>query len=240
MFMDLPSSKIVPLIHSRVRGRDPDAKFIKGKRVDLEIIRAPHKVFKDAGGGFRILGHSCRRTYETIGFTVPDWISEYFNKLKNKYCIRNSDEWRQLRQDLLELNPNQKCIETLPDGSEIERLATKEEQLREIKYLEPIMNDPEKKQELLDMNWQQLQRMEELLFDGVVHNGEEVELFIDSATPNEQDILERQTFVNELERHNRYKDPGELNFGKWVPTIIILILVATVCAILLQGAFGGG
>ena len=90
------------------------------------------------------------------------------------------------------------------------------------------------------MDWQELRRMEELLLDGVVHNGEEVELFIDSATPNEQDILERQTFVNEMERHNRYKDPCDMDFGKWVPTIIILILVATVCAILLQGAFGGG
>jgi len=243
MFMDLPNSRIVPLIHSRVRGQDPDAKFIKGKRVDLEIIRAPNKTFKDAGGGFRILGHSCRRTYETIGFTVPDWVSEYFHKIKTKWLVKNSDEWRQLRKDLQGLNPDKEKIQTIEVNGVTQTVKTKmskEEQLREIKYLEPVLNDPQKKKDLLAMDWQALRRMEELLFDGVTHNGEEVELFIDSATPNEQDILERQTFVNELERHNRYKDPGELDFGRWVPWIVILILIATVSAIMLQGAFGGG
>jgi len=242
MFMDLPNSRTVPLIHSRVRGQDPDAKFLKGKRVDLEIIRAPNKTFKDVGGGFRILGHSCRRTYETIGFTVPDWVSDYFHKIKNKWLVKNSDEWRKLREDLQSLDPDKEFVEEIEVNGvkqELKRKMTKEQQLRQIKYLDPLLNDPKKKAELLAMDWQELRRMEELLFDGITHNGEEVELFIDSATPNEQDILERQTFVNELERHNRYKDPGEMDFGKWVPWIVILILIATVSAIMLQGAFGG-
>jgi len=243
LFMDLPSEKMVPLIHSRVRGKDPDAKFMRGRRVDLEIIRAKNKVFKDVGGGFRIMGHSCRRTYETIGFTVPDWLSAYFQKIRDKYLVRNSDDWRDLRESLKGLDENKTVTKSIQiDGisQEITSKVSKEAQLREIKYLEPIMNDPEKKKALLDMDWNALRRMEELLFDGIVHNGEEVELFIDSATPNEQDILERQTFLNEMERHKRYKDPGEFDFGKWVPTIIILILITTVCAILLQSVFGGG
>lgn len=243
MFMDLPNSKIVPLIHSRVRGQDPDAKFLKGRRVDLEIIRAPNKTFKDAGGGFRILGHSCRRTYETIGFTVPDWLSEYFHKVKTKYLIKNSDEWRQLREELIKLNPDRTKTSSIEvDGvkQEITRKMSKEEQLREIKYIEPLLHDPAKKAELLAMGWQELRRTEELLFDGVTHNGEEVELFIDSATPNEQDILERQTFVNELERHNRYKDPGEVDFAKYIPWLAFLIVVGVIAAIMLQGAFGSG
>lgn len=238
MFMELPNDKTVPLIHSRVRGVDTDAKFLRGKRIDLEVIRAKNKIFKDMGGGFRILGHGCRRTYETIGFTVPDWVSSFFSNVKRKYGIHNSDEWRDLRKGLLSLDPDRKAMETLPDGSEIERVASKEEQLRDIELLDRVMNDPEKRKDLLSMSWRELRGMEELLFDGVSHNGEEVELFIDSATPNELDILEKQTFMNQMERHNRYKDPGEFDFGKWVPTIIILILVATVCAILLQGAFG--
>jgi len=242
MFMDLPNSKLVPLIHSTVRGKDPDAKFLKGRRVDLEVIKAKNKVFKDVGGGFRIQGHSCRRTYETIGFTVPDWISEYFQKIKAKYGIRNSDEWRQLRKELLGLEEDKVETHIIKIG-DMERPATrkmtKEDQLRKIALLQPLMNDPVKREYLLDMDWQQLRRMEELLFDGVTHNGEEVELFIDSATPNEQDILERQTFLNEIQRQQIYKDPGELNLGKWLPYIIIIILIGTVSAIMLQGAFGG-
>jgi len=240
MFMELPTDKIVPCIHSRVRGKDPDAKFLKGTRVDLEVIRAKNKVFKDMGGAFRILGHGCRRTYETIGFTVPDWVSAFFSNVRKKYGIHNSDEWKELRKGLLALSPDRKLEETLPDGSKIERVATKEEQLQDIELLERVMNDPDKKKDLLDMDWKELRGMEELLFDGVTHNGEEVELFIDSATPNEQDILERQTFINELERHNRYKDPGEIDFAKYIPWIAFLILIAVVAAIMLQGAFGGG
>ena len=241
MFMDLPNERLVPLIHSRVRGKDPDAKFLKGRRVDLEVIRAKNKVFKDVGGGFRILGHSCRRTYETIGFTVPDWVSAYFSNIRRKYGIRNSDEWRELRKALLSLSPDRtKPVEIEIDGTKqlITKKLSKEEQLRDIPLLQPLMDDPEKRKELLDMDWRELRRMEELLFDGVTHNGEEVELFIDSATPNEQDILERQTFLNEVERDKRYKDPGEIDFAKWVPWIVIIILVGTVCAIMLQGAFG--
>lgn len=242
MFMDLPSERTVPLIHSRVRGKDPDAKFMRGKRVDLEIIRAKNKVFKDAGGGFRIMGHSCRRTYETVGFTLPDWLSAYFQKSKSKYLVRTSDEWRELRKQLSSLNPNKTVTKTIEiDGvpQKISSKMSKEAQLMEIEFLESAMSDPKKKEELLELSWRELKGMEELLFDGIVHNGEEVELFIDSATPNEQDILERQTFINELERHNRYKDPGDFDFGRWVPTIVILLLVGTICAIILQGAFGG-
>lgn len=243
MFMDLPNSKLVPLIHSRVKDRDPDAKFMKGRRVDLEIIRAPNKTFKDAGGGFRIMGHSCRRTYETIGFTVPDWLSEYFHRIREKYNIKDSDEWRELKKKLKELDENKTVTQEITiDGKKetYEKKLSKEEQLKNIECLQSVMNDPYKKKVLLDMDWDELRQLEELLFDGKTHNGDDVELFIDSATPNEQDVLERQTFVNELERHNRYKDPGEINFGKWVPYIIIMILVSTVCAIMLQGAFGGG
>jgi len=239
MFMELPSEKIVPLIHSRVRGRDPDAKFMKGTRVDLEVIRAKGKIFKDMGGGFRILGHGCRRTYETIGFTVPDWLSAFFSSVKSKYGIHNSDEWKELREGLLALSPDRKLVETLPDGREMERVASKEEQLRDIELLDRVMNDPEKRNVLLGMSWRELRGMEELLFDGVTHNGEEVELFIDSATPNELDILEKQTFMNQMERHNRYKDPGEIDFAKYIPWIAFLILIAVVAAIMLQGAFGG-
>jgi hypothetical protein len=238
MFMEMPSERWVPLIHSRVRGKYPDAKFMRGKRVDLEVIRAKNKVFKDMGGGFRIGGHSCRRTYETIGFTVPDWISEYFNKIKKKYGLRNSDEFREIRKGLLALNIDRLVEEELADGTVIERKASKEEQLRDIPLLESVMNDPEKRRDLLNMDWRELRCLEERLFDGISHNGEEVELFIDSATPNEQDILERQTFINEMNRERNYRDPGDMNIGKWLGPIIIIILIGAIAAIMIQGAFG--
>jgi hypothetical protein len=209
MFHDLPNSRVVPLIHSRNQGLDPDASFMKGIRLDLEVIRAKGKLIKDTGGGFRIGGHGCRRTYETIGFTVPEWLSEYLHKIKDKYGLKNSDEFRGLRKSL-------KLLDESKD---------KETQLKTILLLKPIMESPVHKKALLAMSWKSLKDMDEALFDGVTHNGDEVELFIDSATPNEQDILEHQTFLNAMDRQHRYRDGGATDWGKWMPWIIIMLIV---------------
>jgi hypothetical protein len=206
MFHDLPTGRTVPLIHSRNQGLDPDASFIRGKRLDLEVIRSKDKLFKDAGGGFRIAGHGCRRTYETIGFTVPEWLSAYFHEIKKKYGLKNSDDFKELRAAL-------KILDEKGD---------KEQQLQNIKLLGPIMQDEAKKKILLEMSFKQLKNMEELLFDGVTHNGDEVELFMDCATPNEQDVLEHQTFINAMDRTHRYRDTGS---GKYMPWIIIMLVI---------------
>lgn len=209
MFNDLPSGRVVPLIHSRNQGLDPDASFMKGTRLDLEVIRAKDKLIKDAGGGFRIAGHGCRRTYETIGFTVPEWLSSYLHQIKSKYGLKNSDEFRDLRKELKLLDPKK----------------DKETQLKDIPLLKPIMESQKYKQVLLAMPWEQLQNMEELIFDGVTHNGDEVELFIDCATPNEQDILQHQTFLNAMDRTHRYRDGGAVDWGKYMPWIIIMLVI---------------
>jgi hypothetical protein len=213
MFNDLPSGRTVPLIHSRNQGLDPDASFIRGKRLDLEVIRAKDKLFKDTGGGFRIAGHGCRRTYETIGFTVPEWLSAYLHTIKKKYGLKNSDEFRDLRKALKTLDDSKDCKET------------KEQQLEKIELLKPILQDEAKKKVLLEMDFKQLKEMGELLYDGVTHNGDEIELFIDCATPNEQDVLEHQTFINAMDRTHRYRDSGSIDWGKYMPWIIIMLVI---------------
>lgn len=236
MFMDLPSSKVVPLLHSRVRGSDPDAKFLKGKRMDLEIIRAKNKLIKDAGGGFRIGGHSCRRTYETIGFTVPDWVSNFFHVLKTEFGLRNSDEFRELLENLRSLK--EPGVSHLSETGDVIKNPSLDEQLRDIKLLKPLMEDYKFRKNFLDLGWKKLKNLDLLLFDGVSHNGEDIELFIDSATPNELDVLEHQTFINEIDRNRRYTDPGEVNWAKYVPWMVFLLLAGVIAAIMLQGAFG--
>ncbi len=236
MFMELPNSKIVPLLHSRIADRDPDACFMKGKRLDLEIIKAKNKLFKDAGGGFRIMGHSCRRTYETIGFTVPDWLSSYFHEVKGKFDIKNSDEWRDLRKALKGIREPGKFLNKLGIPETIPSL---EEQIKDIPMLESVVNDPVKLKVLIDMGWRSVQKLELLLFDGICHNGDGVELFIDSATPNELDVLEHQTFLNDKDRDRNYTDVTPVDWGRVAPWIVMIILIGTISAVMLQGAFGG-
>lgn len=224
MFLEMPSDKYINLIHSHIRGTDPDTKFMKARRLDLETLRAKKKLFKDVGGSFRIAGHSCRRTYETIGFTVPDWLSSYFHKIKEDYGLTNSDEFRELKKQLkLLTDPKQAPFKSI------------EHQLNEIPLLKPIMNDPKSKQVLLDMDIKQLKSLEYMLYDGVVHNGDGVEMFIDSATPNELDILEGQTFMNEMDRQKQYRDKGTTDWAKYMPWLIIMMFATVIVIMIMKG-----
>lgn len=224
MFMDMPSDKYINLIHSHIRGTDPDTRFLRARRLDLETLRAKKKLFKDVGGSFRISGHSCRRTYETIGFTVPDWLSHYFNKIKLNYGLSNSDEFKELKEQLKSItDPMQPLSRTM------------EEQLRDIKLLKPIIEDKIKKQVLLDMGYKQLRDLECMFYDGITHNGDEVELFIDSATPNELDILEGQTFMNEMDRQKNYRDKGGGDWMKYMPWLIIMMFASVIVIMIMKG-----
>lgn len=222
--LDLPNKNRVLLFHQR-RGRNPNTSILVGQLKDLEFIRSKNKLFKDTGGGFRISGHDCRRTHETICHDVPEWFSQYCYEIKQKYGISNSDEFQELRKAL-------KGLKQPVPGMDMEN------QLKQIKLLEVIMENPERKKDLLNMSLQQLQHMDELLFDGVTHHGEEIEQFIESSTPNELDALEKQAFLNDMMRQRNYSEPGEMNWAKWVPTMGFLLLCGAIAAIILQGAFG--
>ena len=235
VFFDLPNSKIVPLIHSRNSDLDPDACILKGTRMDLELIRAKNKVFKDAGGSFRLMGHGCRRTYENIAFTVPDWLSSFFHKVKENYNVGNSDEFHMLRDALKGLRQPGSYLNEL---GVVEKIPCIEEQLGKIKLLEPVLNDPDKRSYLLGLPFRGLQQLEYMLYDGVTHNGDGVSLFIDSATPNDIDVLEHQTFLNDRDREKIYSDTTNVDWGKIGPWMVMLILIGVVAAIMLKGAFG--
>jgi hypothetical protein len=223
-WMELPNDKYVNLIHSHMRGADPDAKFLKAKRLDLETLRAKKKLFKDVGGSFRIAGHSCRRTYEMIGFTVPDWLSAYFHRIKEDFGLSNSDEFRALKKQLGELtDPKQAPFKSI------------EEQLDKIDLLKPIMTNPKYRQVLLDMDVKKLKELEYTFYDGITHNGDGVENFIDGATPNELDILEGQTFMNEMDRQKGYRDKGTTDWVKYMPWLIMAMLVCTVVIMIMKG-----
>jgi len=246
--LDLPNKKRVILFHQR-RGRNPNTHILTGELKDLEFIRSKNKLFKDTGGGFRISGHDCRRTHETICHDIPEWLSEYFYQIKQKYGINNSDEFQQLRKALkglkqpgtiinLEGDSTPDIVKELKGKQEENKVPGMEDQLRKIKLLEVVMENPERKKDLLNMSLQQLQHMDELLFDGITHHGEEIEQFIESSTPNELDALEKQAFLNDMMRQRNYSEPGEMNWGKWVPAMGFLLLCGALAAIMLQGVFG--
>jgi hypothetical protein len=136
----------------------------------------------------------------------------------------NSDEFKELKEILKNLSdPKSAPFKTI------------EEQLKEIRLLKPIMEDTEKRQVLLDMGIKQLRDLEFMFYDGVSHNGDGVELFIDSATPNELDILEGQTFMNEMDRQKMYRDKGTTDWMKYMPWMIIMMFAAVIVIMIMKG-----
>lgn len=46
-------------------------------------------------------------------------------------------------------------------------------------------------------------------------------------------------YLNDAMRDRNYSDPGEMNWGKWVPLLGFLLLCGAIAAIMVKGAFGG-
>ena len=223
-FIEIPNTKRVILMHQR-RGNNPNTYFMTAKLEDLEFIRTKNKVFKDTGGGFRVAGHDVRRTHEVVCHDIPEWLSQYFYQIKQRYGITDSIEFKELRQKLMDLKP------PIPGVMSIEQ------QLEQIKLLKPVMDNEQNRKELLKLNFLQLQKMEEILYDGVVHHGEEAETFIESATPNELDALEKQKFLNDKMEEKHYRAVGEHNIGQWIGPALLLMVGGAIAVAIIAGTF---
>jgi len=230
-FFDLPKANSTMNFHHR-RGNNPNVFVQKGKLIDLEYIKSKNKIFKDTGGGFRIAGHDCRNTYETICFDIPNWLSDYFYQLKQKTGIRNSDEFTKLACQLRRL----KKPVSMNSYDERKQLET---QLKDIELLEPIMNDHEKSKKFLDMGFDKIKRLELLCIDGITHHSEEVEDFIEGATPNELDALTKQQYLNDQMKARNYKEAGStFNYEMLIP-VGIGMFIAILGTIVFMSYIGG-
>lgn len=212
-FLDIPNSKRVILFHHR-RGKNPNVSTMIGKLLDLEYISTKGKLFKDTGGGFRLAGHDCRTTHETIAFDIPEWLMDWFYQVKTTFGIRNRDQ-------LLKLAEQLRGIHKPVDGNK----KLLELELGKIELLEPIMKDDERKEQLLSMGYDRLRNLELFCCDGVTHHHEEVEEFIESATPNDVDTLVKQKFLNDQMKASNYREPGStFNYETLIPVFIALFI----------------
>ncbi len=226
-FLDLPSSKHVITFHQR-RGKNPNKIIMRGSLLDLDYIKTKDKLFKDTGGGFRIAGHDCRNTHESIGFDIPDWLTDYFHKSKKKFNSRNHDQFKTMVKQLHGLKK--------PTGDNNDMFV---KQLENIPILEPIMKDEEMKKEFLKMGFEQIRDISILCCDGITHHGEEVEEFIESATPNDIDTLVKQKYLNDRMKQQNYKEPGtHFNYDMLIPVGIgmFIAVLATIVFMSYVGA----
>lgn len=224
--LDMPSSDKVICFHHR-RGNNPNVSVISGKLMDLEYIKSKDKLFKDTGGGFRIAGHDCRNTHETIAFDLPEWLMDYFHKIKTRYGVRNREEFKDLMDVVGDIRSSDTSI-------------ILEQKLRDADLLRPIMNDDRKKEAILELGAEKIRHLEEVCCDGKSHHHEEIEDFIESATPNELDALVKQSYLNDRMKEQNYRDPGStFNYETLIP-IAIGMFIAVLATIVFMSYMGGG
>ena len=228
VLFDLPSGKHTILFHHR-RGNNPNVSILVGKLLDLEYISSKGKIFKDTGGGFRLAGHDCRTTHETIAFDLPEWLMDYFFQIKKDFGIRNRDEWiktlKQLSNMVRPPNDDKYLLEI---------------ELKKIDVFKPILKEPQLRDKLLNIGFDKIKNLELLCCDGVTHHHEEIEEFIESATPNEIDTLVKQKYLNDRMREKNYQDPGSsFDYSNLVP-IGVGMMLAAMAVIILMSYLGSG
>jgi len=229
LFLPLPRQDRKIGIHKR---RDGTASFLPLKMIDLEHLTAKNKLFKNTGGNFRIAGHDVFLTDETLGYTKPIWLGEYFHSIKNKYGIQNRKQLLSLAEKLRKL---QAPSVEIKDGRPVVHNSL-EEQLSSIEELHDIMQDPEKRQVLLNMPLYDLQNMAEHLYDGRTVHLEDVEQFVEGAAPNDLDTLVDQTVTHRTLQFRAY-NPYERDWGKWALYFVMILIGG---AVAYQIFFGGG
>lgn len=219
VFTALPTPGQYIDIHLR-RGRN--AKIIKGKLTDLEHLQTKGKLYKDTGGGFRIGGHDVRVTHETIDHNIPMEIAQYVHQIKLKYHVNGI-------QELTILYDKLKALHRPIPGM------TLENQLELIPELEALMNKPETKQQLVNMDLEHLQNMAELLYDGQTIHYEDYERFTESTSPNELDSFVEKHVNHRLRQNQMYTSAGTVDWVRWAPTIFMGLIVGAIAFVIITG-----
>lgn len=224
LWLDLPSRDRVICIHSGISGKrlDPNAKFITAKDIGLGILKSKKKAFKDTGGGFRICGHDVRRTHEKIGADIPEWLGQYLHQVKQKWKVNTHDELIGVYEVLKGLRNPRECGRSVV------------EQLRGNRVFEPVLRDSNAVNLINGMSFEDVRRMREYLLDGESIHMEDVERFIDMASPNELDTwIQQEMNVNQLE-NRQYKDAGvTINWNLWLPSLGFFMIIGILGTVIL-------
>lgn len=197
-------------IHERRGGQ---GRLRKGMITELEHIRVgKDMIFKDTGGGTRVAGHRIIKTCETVNHNIPDWAAQYLYKIRKKYMIEEPEKLKILYDKLHGLkNP-------------IPGVISIEDQLRMIPELNVVMQDEDKKKELLNMELMDLQQMAEMLYDGQIIHYEDYERFQEAAAPYDLESYTKRRDVQRILEMVHFRDINAPDWMKWVIILFILFV----------------
>ena len=211
---ELAKPQEVLTFHER---RGGTARLQKGKIDILEHIRTKGMIFKDTGGGMRIAGHRIVHTKETVNHTIPEWAAQYIHTIHEKYMVEDPESLKRLYEQLKGLK------KPIPGGA-----IDIAYQLNQIPEMKLAMQDPKKREQLLNMELKDLQQMGELLYDGQVIHMEDYEKFQEAASPYDLESYTKKHEIHRMMQWFHYKEMGTSDWMKWVLPIAIMLVLGAI------------
>ena len=212
-FIELPNPNSVISLH---QGKT-NTKIIKGKKQEPNRIEARGKGYrgsrkymniKDTGEPLNVAGHDVVISSQDVGHNIPLWIADLVDKWKKRYGIRNEEEFEELYTNLKEIDSHS--------------------DLKDIEILKPVMNDMDRRLELMDMDIDDLRDMRELLFDGRTVNVKNYLDWSESATPYDNESIIDSDVSHRLSQMNNFFKGASGDMMKYVIMVFVLIIAAGV------------
>jgi len=213
VFIDLPNSNQTICVH---QGKS-STKFIKGRKTEPNRIQAKGKGYrgtttnmniKDTGLPLNVAGHDVMITSQDIGHNIPLWVADAVDKWKQKYGVRNEEEFLSVYNQI-------KNIKTHRD-------------LERIEFLQPLLKDADKKFKLYSMKIDDLREMKDLLFDGRVVNVKNYLDWAESATPYDNESIIDSDVSHRISQMGNFLKGQSGDMMKWIIIMFVLVIIGIV------------
>jgi len=187
-----------------------NGKLLKARKTEPNRLKARgvgrsgNMNIKDMGECINVAGHDLVITTQDDGHTVPLWLCDLIDSWKKRYGVKNENDLNRLYNEISK-------IKSYTD-------------LDKIKFLEPVMNDPEKRRQILDLSIDDLREMKERLFDARTVNVKSYLDWAEGATPYDNESLIESEVAHHRAQDNSLRYLGGMDLGKIaVPLFIVMI-----------------
>ena len=189
------------------------AKILTGTKCEPNRIRVKSKDgrwmnIKDTGKSINLAGHDFTITFQDVGSNLPLWVCDLVDTWKQKYGIRNEQEFKDLYEML-------SGVESYTD-------------LESIPFLKPVMADPERRKRVFDMKLDDIRHMRERLFDAREVGVKEYLDWADEATPFDNEAIIDSSISQMRAQDQKLGDMQMMDLMKWVLPIAVLFIVGAI------------
>lgn len=188
------------------------ARILTAKKMEPNRLRAKTKRgwmnIKDCGDAINLAGHDFVITSQDMGHNFPLWLVDAISKWKEKYGVRNEDEFKKLYDQI-------KSIKSYND-------------LDKIEFLKPILVDPEKKNKILDMKLDDFRNMRELLYDGRTIDIKAYLDWAEGATPYDNESIISSSVARIRAEDKSLQYGAMADWGKYIIPICILFIMGAI------------